>query len=92
MEFLSQLDEEALNHLSEVNVTNPDAIMAYTNQAVQIRLGNFERWDEKAKLTRDFLLNLPHARHQIEYVDFSYTDDTFFCIFFGKVIALCADK
>lgn len=73
LEFLSQLDEEALNHLSEVNVTNPDAIMAYTNQAVQIRLGNFERWDEKAKLTRDFLLNLPHARHQIEYVDFSYT-------------------
>lgn len=73
LEFLSLLDEEALNHLSEINVTNPDAIMAYTNQAVQIRLGNFERWDEKAKLTRDFLLNLPHARHQIEYVDFSYT-------------------
>lgn len=73
LEFLSQLNSEALNHLSEVNVTNPDAIMAYTNQAVQIRLGNFDRWEEKAKLTRDFLLSLPKAKHQIEYVDFSYT-------------------
>ena len=72
LEFLSQLDAQSLNFLSEVNVTNPDAIMAYTNQAVQIRLGNFERWDEKAKLTHDFLLSLPNARHQIEYVDFSY--------------------
>lgn len=71
--FLSQLDAESLNHLSEVNVTNPEAIMAYTNQAVQIRLGNFDRWEEKAKLTREFLLSLPNARHQIEYVDFSYT-------------------
>ena len=73
LEFLAQLDAESLNHLSEVNVTNPQAIMAYTNQAVQIRLGNFDRWEEKAKLTRDFLLSLPNARHQIEYVDFSYT-------------------
>lgn len=73
LEFLSQIDGDALNYLSEVNVTNPEAVMAYTNQAVQIRLGNFDRWDEKAKLTRDFLLNLPNARHQIEYVDFSYT-------------------
>lgn len=73
LEFLSQLNSEALNHLSEINITNPDAIMAYTNQAVQIRLGNFDRWDEKAALTRDFLLGLPKAKHQIEYVDFSYT-------------------
>ena len=56
-----------------IDLTNPDAVMAYTNQAVQIRLGNFDRWEEKAKLTRDFLLSLPNARHRIEYVDFSYT-------------------
>ena len=73
LEFLSLLDADSLNSLSEVNVTNPNAVMAYTNQAVQIRLGNFDRWEEKAKLTRDFLLSLPNARHQIEYVDFSYT-------------------
>ena len=71
--FLSMLDAEAINYLSEINVTNPAAIMAYTNQSVQIRLGNFDRWEEKAKLTSDFLQNLPHARHRIEYVDFSFT-------------------
>lgn len=73
LEFLSLLDADALNHLSEVSVANPNMIMAYTNQAVQIRLGNYDRWEEKAGLTRDFLLSLPHAKHQIEYVDFSYT-------------------
>ncbi|MCR5758407.1 MAG: FtsQ-type POTRA domain-containing protein [Selenomonas sp.] len=71
--FLAQLDAESLNHLSEINVADPNAVMAYTNQAVQIRLGNFERWEEKAKLTREFLLDLPNARHPIEFVDFSYT-------------------
>ena len=73
LEFLSQLNEESLNSLSEVSIADPQAVTAYTNQAVQIRLGNFDRWDEKANLTRDFLLNLPNSRHQIEFVDFSYT-------------------
>ena len=73
LEFLSLLDADSLNHLSEINITNPKAITAYTNQSVQIRLGNFDRWEEKAKLTRDFLLSLPHAKHQIEFVDFRYT-------------------
>lgn len=73
LEFLSLLSPEALNYLSEVNVANPQAITAYTNQAVQIRLGNFDRWEEKAGLTDDFLRSLPQARHQIEFVDFRYT-------------------
>lgn len=73
LEFLSLLDAETLNHLSEINITNPKAITAYTNQSVQIRLGDFDRWEEKARLTKDFLLSLPHAKHQIEFVDFSYT-------------------
>ena len=73
LEFLAMLDSETLNHLSEINIANPHAVTAYTNQSVQIRLGDFDRWEEKARLTRDFLLSLPHAKHQIEFVDFSYT-------------------
>ena len=73
LEFLSQLNEEALNSLSEVSIADPQAVTAYTNQAVQIRLGNFERWEEKAEQTKEFLHNLPNSRHQIEFVDFSYT-------------------
>ena len=71
--FLQQLDSNALNQLSEINIANKDAIMAYTNSSVQIRLGRLERMDEKAKLTQDFIENLKDTPHEIEYVDFSYT-------------------
>lgn len=71
--LLASLNQEAINSLSEISVANPEAVTAYTNQSVQIRLGNFERWEEKAEQTKEFLHNLPNSRHQIEFVDFSYT-------------------
>ena len=71
--LLSKLSSEELNSLSEVSVADPEAVTAYTNQSVQIRLGNFDRWDEKAEQTQEFLHNLPNSRHQIEFVDFRYT-------------------
>lgn len=73
LEFLQQLDSNALNQLSEINIANKDAIMAYTNSSVQIRLGRLDRIEEKAKLTQDFIENLKNTTHEVEYVDFSYT-------------------
>ncbi|MBQ1890507.1 MAG: FtsQ-type POTRA domain-containing protein [Selenomonas sp.] len=73
LQFLQQLDANALNQISEVNISNPQMLVAYTTNSVQIRLGDRERMEEKVKLTQDFLLNLPNNRHQIDYVDFSYT-------------------
>ena len=70
--LLASLNQEAINSLSEISVANPEAVTAYTNQSVQIRLGNFERWEEKAEQTKELLHNLPNSRHQIEFVDFSY--------------------
>lgn len=70
--FLDQIDVEALNQISEVNMANPEAVVAYTNSSVQIRLGKLERLDEKAQLTADFVKSLKTSRHAIEYVDFSY--------------------
>ncbi|MCR5440012.1 cell division protein FtsQ [Selenomonas sp. WCT3] len=71
--FLQRLNADALNQISEINMTNPEQITAYTTNSVQIRLGNMDRMEEKAKLTQEFLDNLPNSRHPIEYVDFSYT-------------------
>lgn len=71
--FLQKLDAEALNQISEINIADPAAITAYTTNAVQIRLGNMERMEEKAKLTQEFLRTLPYSKHSIEYVDFRYT-------------------
>ena len=70
--FLSQIDTEALNQISEVNIANPDGVVAYANSSVQIRLGKLDRLDEKAVLTADFVKSLKTSRHAIDYVDFSY--------------------
>lgn len=72
LEFLQQLDENTLNQISEINISNPDNVVAYTVSSVQIRLGKLERLDEKAKLTKEFIANLKDNPHEIEYVDFSY--------------------
>lgn len=70
--FLNQIDAEALNQISEVNIANPEAVVAYANSSVQIRLGKLDRLDEKAVLTADFVKSLKTSRHTIDYVDFSY--------------------
>ena len=70
--FLNQIDAEALNQISEVNIANPEAVVAYANSSVQIRLGKLDRLDEKAVLTADFVKSLKTSRHAIDYVDFSY--------------------
>ena len=73
--FLQQLSEASLNKLSEIAITGPDYVVAYTNtsKAVQIRLGKLERLEEKARLTEDFLQDIEMNPHRVEYVDFNYT-------------------
>lgn len=72
LQFLQQLSPEALNQLSEINVGNPSAMVAYTTKAVQIRLGDDSRIEQKAKLTEDFLQDQQTSRYVTEYVDFGY--------------------
>ena len=73
--FLQQLNETSLNKISEIAITGPDYVVAYTNmsRAVQIRIGKLERLEEKARLTEDFLQDLELNPHHVEYVDFNYT-------------------
>ena len=73
--YLQQLNEESLNKISEVAVTEGDYLVAYTDtaRAVQIRIGKAERLEEKARLTENFLKDLEVNPHPVEYVDFNYT-------------------
>ena len=72
LELLQKISPAALNQLSEINAANPGAIVAYTAKAVQIRLGNLERLEDKARLTEDFLQDQQTSPYTVEYVDFSY--------------------
>ena len=75
LEFLQQLNEDALNQISEVAFVEADYVVMYsaTAQPVQIRIGRLERLEEKAKLTEDFLRDLATNSRSVEYVDFNYT-------------------
>ena len=70
--FLSRIDPADIGQISEVNITVPTAVVAYTKTALPIRLGQLEGIPGKAGLTQDFLQDQKTTRHTVEYVDFSY--------------------
>lgn len=72
LEYLSYMDETAVNQMSEVNVAVPEELVAYTTSSVQIRIGKAERLSEKAKLTQGFLEELKKTKLSIEYIDFNF--------------------
>ena len=75
LEFLQHLNADALNQISEVALVESNYVVLYsaTAQPVQIRIGKLERLEDKAKLTEDFLRDLPNNPRVVEYVDFNYT-------------------
>ena len=70
--FLSKIDPADIGQISEVNITVPTAVVAYTKTALPIRLGELDHIPEKAGLTQDFLQDQKTTRHAVEFVDFSY--------------------
>ena len=70
--FLAKIDPTDIGQISEVNITVPSAVVAYTKSALPIRLGQLEHIPEKAGLTQDFLQDQKTTRYTVEYVDFSY--------------------
>jgi len=70
--FLGKIDPADIGQISEVNITVPTAVVAYTKTALPIRLGELGRIPEKAGLTQDFLQDQKTTRHTVEFVDFSY--------------------
>jgi cell division protein FtsQ len=69
--FLALLDENALNQLSEINI-NGERLTAYTTTSISIRLGNFDRMEEKAKLIANIIQEINQKRINVDYIDLSY--------------------
>lgn len=70
--YLSLLNEDVLNQISEVNATFPEQINAYTTSSVHIRLGSSDRLSDKAKLTNDILYEIGNKKMMVEYLDLTY--------------------
>ena len=69
---MALLNEPTLNQISEINAANMQQIIAYTNSTVQIRMGNTDRLEEKAKVTEEFLEELKQTNLAIEYIDLTF--------------------
>ena len=73
LKYLSEISENALSGLTEVNLRDPSHVIAYTTNAVEVRIGELKDLENKAKLTQDFLEELRVTKHQMEYIDLSFS-------------------
>lgn len=73
VEYLAQLDDLTLSQIVEMNLSNPEHVVARTTNAAEIRIGVLERLEEKAKYTKSFLEDLRTTQRPIEYIDMTYT-------------------
>ncbi len=71
--FVSALDADSVARFSEINVSNPEKVVIYTTDAVQLRLGDLNDLEKKAEITRSFMEELKVAKHPIEYIDINYS-------------------
>lgn len=71
--FVSALDADSVARLSDINVSNPEKVVIYTTDAVQLRLGELKDLEKKAEITRSFMEELKVAKHPIEYIDINYS-------------------
>ncbi len=75
--YLIAMKDEARIQISEINIANPQMIVAYTMTGEQIRLGDLAGAKEKARETEIFLHDLKKITRKIDYVDFSYASPVF---------------
>jgi len=73
LDYLSRLDAASRAAIERISVDANGYAVAYVPGAVEIRIGQLERLDEKARLTRDFLAELKTAKYPIAYIDLNYS-------------------
>lgn len=71
LQYLTAVDEQALNQLSEVNIQS-NQLVAYTTGSITLRIGNTDRLNEKAKLTTEILQEIQAKQLKVEYVDMNF--------------------
>ena len=70
--YLSALNEQTFNQVSEVHVNSSGQLTGYTIHAIRIKLGGIERMAEKAAQTSAVLSDQAKNLSTIEYIDVSY--------------------
>lgn len=69
VEYLDALPPETVESLEEINVGEPDNLLAYTVDGLQIRIGNRNQLKEKAAMTVSMLNDLKDKHVNAQYID-----------------------
>ena len=75
LKIISSCDADLLNNIAELNVGQENYILAYTNQGVEIRLGDVESIEAKMKDLNDILNDIVSQKvveKNIQYIDMRY--------------------
>lgn len=70
--YLALLDSDTLDELSEISIKSNEEIFGYTVHSIQLRIGNTERIQEKAKFSNDILKEIRQKNMKVEYIDLNY--------------------
>lgn len=67
--YLQSLAPDVLNEIAEVNVGNPDNIIAYTSDSIAIYLGKGDEPAERAAITGELLQEVKGSHLLVQYID-----------------------
>lgn len=67
--YLQSLSPEVLKTITEINVGNPDGIVAYTTDSLPIHLGHGNDASERAAITEELLQEVRNTNVSVQYID-----------------------
>ena len=67
--YLQNLKPEVLEHIAEVNIGNPDNIIAYTTDSLSIHLGAGDHPSERAVITGELLQEVEGSDLSVQYIN-----------------------
>lgn len=67
--YLQNLSPDVLKSIAEINVGNPESIVAYTNDSLPIHLGKGDDPEDRAKLTETLLAQAQENHLDVQYID-----------------------
>lgn len=73
LEFLSGLSPQGIHTFSEVNVGNPENIVAYTRDGIAVRLGDGSSMTARAELAENMVNDVKVRGLSVAYIDASLT-------------------
>lgn len=69
LEYLQNLPPDVLKHMAEINVGNPDNIIAYTTDSLPVHLGKGDKPVERAAITDELLREVDSNHLLVQYID-----------------------